>query len=154
MNGTWGFGILDQNYKSVQQLIHTMVRAAGNGANFLLNTGPMPNGKIQPENVDTLMAIGQWLEVYGESVYGTRSGPVAPGDWGASTKKGNLVYLHILDRESEKLSFPDFPLKVKSARLLEDGSQVTYKQNKQGLTVMVPAWKPGAFDNIVVLELK
>ena len=62
MNGSWGFNIIDQNYKSVKTLVQTMVRAAGYGANFLLNTGPMPNGKIQPENVDTLMAIGQWLE--------------------------------------------------------------------------------------------
>jgi alpha-L-fucosidase len=59
MNGSWGFNIVDQNYKSVERLVQTMVRAAGYGANFLLNTGPMPNGKIQPENVDTLMAIGR-----------------------------------------------------------------------------------------------
>ncbi len=154
MNGTWGFSILDQNYKSVRQLIHTMVKAAGHGSNFLLNTGPMPNGKIQPENVDTLMAIGKWMEMYGESIYGTRAGPVKPSEWGATTHKGNLVYMHVLDPELEKLSLPDFPSKVKSAKLFEDCSKVTYKQNKQGLTVTLPAWKPGCFDNIIVLELK
>jgi alpha-L-fucosidase len=86
MNGSWGFNIVDQNYKSVERLVQTMVRAAGYGANFLLNTGPMPNGKIQPENVDTLMAIGRWLETYGDAIYGTRKGPVRPQEWGATTQ--------------------------------------------------------------------
>ncbi len=67
-NGSWGFNMRDKNYKSSKQLIQTMVKAAGFGANFLLNTGPMPNGKIQPKNIDTLAVMGKWLEKYGETI--------------------------------------------------------------------------------------
>jgi len=153
MNNSWGFNLIDQNYKSVKKLIHTMVRAAGYGANFLLNTGPMPNGKIQPENVDTLMAIGAWLETYGESLYGTRKGPVKPADWGVTTQKGNLVFLHILDFDDDILQITDFPLKVKSAVWFDDNSKIKFRQNKEGLVVQLPEnhWKET--DMIIVLKI-
>jgi alpha-L-fucosidase len=54
MNDSWGFNIKDDNYKSVKVLIHYLVNAAGRNANFLLNVGPMPNGKMQKEFSDTL----------------------------------------------------------------------------------------------------
>ncbi|MCD8103172.1 MAG: alpha-L-fucosidase [Alistipes sp.] len=37
MNDSWGFRITDENYKSVRELIHLLVRTAGTGANLLLN---------------------------------------------------------------------------------------------------------------------
>ena len=46
-------------YKSTRELIHYLVAAAGHDANFLLNVGPMPNGKIQPEFVERLQGDGQ-----------------------------------------------------------------------------------------------
>ena len=46
MNGSWGYNIVDNNYKSSSELIQTMVKASGFGANFLLNTGPCPMAKF------------------------------------------------------------------------------------------------------------
>ena len=70
-------------------------------ANFLLNVGPMPDGKIQPEFVAAACSeSGDWLSQNGESIYGTRGGPVAPlQSWGVTThsKSGNRVYVHVLD---------------------------------------------------------
>jgi alpha-L-fucosidase len=51
-----------------------VVKAAGYGANFLLNVGPMPNGKIQPEHIASLKGVGEWLNKNGETIYGTRGG--------------------------------------------------------------------------------
>lgn len=48
INKSWGFDLSDNTYKSATQLIHYLVGAAGRNANFLLNIGPMPDGKIQP----------------------------------------------------------------------------------------------------------
>ncbi len=154
MNGSWGFNIIDQNYKSVKRLVQTMVRSAGYGANFLLNTGPMPNGKIQPENVDTLMAIGQWLELHGESIYGTRSGPVRPQEWGATTQKGNMVYIHILDHPGGTLEITGFTPKIRSAHFFDDGSEAKVKKTKEGLILTIPKEKLQDIDTVVVLELK
>jgi alpha-L-fucosidase len=154
MNGSWGFNIIDQNYKSVEQLVKTMVRAAGYGANFLLNTGPMPNGKIQPENVDTLMAIGQWLETYGDAIYGTRKGPVRPQEWGATTSKGDVVYVHVLDHTGETLEIPGITSKLKSAVFFDDGSKAGIKKTGEGIILSLPAEKRKPIDTIVVLTLR
>ncbi len=63
------------------------------GANFLLNVGPMPNGKIQPEHVELLRQVGEWTKQYGETVYGTRGGPLSAREWGVMTQKGNKIYV-------------------------------------------------------------
>jgi len=154
MNGSWGFNIIDQNYKSVKRLVQTMVRSAGYGANFLLNTGPMPNGRIQPENVDTLMAIGQWLELHGESIYGTRKGPVRPQEWGASTQKDNTVYIHVLDHEGGELEIPGIESKIKSARFFDDDSEADVKKTKEGIVLTIPKEKLQDIDTVIVLTLK
>lgn len=155
MNGSWGFNLIDTDYKSVKQLIHTMVRAAGYGANFLLNTGPMPNGKIQPENVDTLMAIGQWLKVYGESLYGTRRGPLEPQPWGAMTRKGDRVYMHVLDFAGGSLEIEGIEERVRSAVFFDGGEKVLCKQKKgEGLVMEIPQEKLKSPDTIIVLTLK
>ena len=154
MNGSWGFNLIDQNYKSVKKLVHTMVRAAGYGANFLLNTGPMPNGEIQPENVDTLMAIGEWLESYGGSLYGTRKGPVKPQEWGATTQQGNTVYVHVLNHKGGTLEITGYTPKLQSAHFFDGGMEVEVKKSKKGITLKLPKDKLQELDTIIVLTLK
>jgi len=154
MNGSWGFNLIDTNYKSVERLVQTMVKAAGHGANFLLNTGPMMNGKIQPENVDTLMAIGQWMETYGESIYGTRKGPLPPQKWLSLTQKDDQVYVHYLGKEATTLELEGYAPKIKSATFFDDGSKAEVKKHKEGLSIRVPADKVKPMDTIIVLTLK
>ena len=124
MNGSWGYNIKDRRFKSTKQLIQTMVKAAGYGANFLLNNGPLPNGKLQAENIDSLKVIGKWLSKYGESYYGTRKGPVSPREWGATTQKGNTVYVHLMDLRDDAVFLPKFNDKIESVSLFDDGSKL------------------------------
>jgi alpha-L-fucosidase len=153
MNGSWGFNIIDNNYKTSKQLIQTMVKAAGYGANFLLNTGPMPNGKIQPENIDTLMVMGGWLKQYGESIYGTRKGPIRPNKWGATTQNGNTIFVHVLDLEDEQLEIPALDQKIKSITFFDDGSKVKYKKSDKGLMLQIPSDKRNEIDTILKIEI-
>lgn len=153
MNGSWGFNIKDQNYKSSKQLIQTMVKAAGYGANFLLNTGPMPNGKIQPENVDTLMVIGKWLNQYGESIYGTRKGPIKPLNWGATTQKGNTVYVHVLQLAEENLLLPILEQKIKTITFFDDDSKAKYQVTDFGILIHIPYEKRKDIDTILKIEI-
>jgi alpha-L-fucosidase len=154
MNGSWGFNLVDKDYKSVKRLIQTMVRAAGYGANFLLNTGPMPNGKIQPENVDTLMAIGAWMELYGDAIYGTRKGPVSPQEWGATTSKGKVVYVHLLDHKGGNITLPGFKPKLESATYFDDGTELEVEIAGDGIILKVAETKLKPIDTILVLTLK
>ncbi len=153
MNGSWGFNLIDQDYKSSKQLIQTMVKAAGYGANFLLNTGPMPNGKIQPENVDTLMIMGKWMNKYGETIYGTRRGPIKPTTWGATTQKDNKVWIHVLDCKDDYLFIGKLPKKIKSAVFFDDRSKVSFKETEYGTILNLPAIKKQKVDTIIEIEL-
>ena len=62
LNQHWGYNWSDKGFKSVRELIHYLVKAAGNNANFLLNVGPRPDGGIQDEFKERLAAMGDWLE--------------------------------------------------------------------------------------------
>jgi alpha-L-fucosidase len=153
MNNSWGFNLQDHNYKSTKSLIHYLVKAAGYNSNFLLNIGPMPNGKIQPEFVKTLKELGIWMDKYGETIYGTRGGPVSPRTWGVMTQKANKVYVHILSPEDNNLLIPDFGKKVKSITLFNSGIKMKFHQDAFGIAVSVPAEIVDETDTILVMEL-
>jgi alpha-L-fucosidase len=154
INGAWGYNANDKRFKSTKDLIHYLVKAAGYNANFLLNVGPTPSGKIQPEFADRLKQVGAWLEKNGETIYGTRGGPLTPRPWGVTTRKGNKVYLHILNWQDPVLAMPRMPKKVKSATFFKDGSKVEFlEHDKYGLFIRSPQGFTDENDTIVVLEL-
>jgi alpha-L-fucosidase len=154
INNSWGFNLQDKSNKSTKELIQYLVKAAGNDANFLLNVGPMPNGKIQPEHVELLAQMGEWTARYGETVYGTRGGPLSAREWGVTTQKGNKIYVHILNWQDEVLTLPKLGKKVASAKMFMDKSPVVFLENNFGLTLQVPASKRNEVDTIIELEVK
>ena len=76
INGTWGFNLKDDKHKSKKKIIQYLVKAAGYNSNLLLNVGPMPNGRIQKEHISVLKDVGDWLKIYGKTIYDTRGGPI------------------------------------------------------------------------------
>jgi alpha-L-fucosidase len=153
MNGSWGFNIKDDKYKSVKQLIHYLVNAAGRNANFLLNVGPMPNGKVQSEFVDSLNAVGKWMQQYGESIYGTRGNVMPPKDWGVVTAKGKSTYVHILkDSGLSTLVIEGIQGKVKDCRLMGTDQKVKFKQAKTGLMLNLEGIKFDRIDTIIEVQ--
>lgn len=149
MNGAWGYNSSDKRFKTPAQLIQYLVKAAGNNANFLLNVGPMPNGKIQPEFVERLHAMGEWLRTNGDSVYGTRGGPVSPRPWGVTTQKGSKIYVHVLDWKDTLLALPKLA-NVKRATLLANGMKVEVRQVEDGTLLKLPEWRDPA-DTVILL---
>jgi len=153
LNGSWGFDIGDDKYKSVEEIEEMLVRAAGNNSNLLLNIGPLPNGEIQQEFATRLRAVGEWLTKYGVSIYGTRGGPIAPGDWGVTTQKGDTVYVHVLNWKAPLLALPPFPRKVVGAQELIHGTKLQVAQSENGVVIpLLPAEK-GQTDRVIVLTL-
>jgi alpha-L-fucosidase len=153
MNGSWGFNITDRRYKSVPELIGYLVRAAGYGANLLLNIGPRPDGSIDPEQADRLRAIGRWMQVWGSTIQDTRAGPVPPRSWGATTQRGDTVFVHVLDWPDPSLSLPPLPGRVRSATAV-GGGPLKYTENADGVTLILPPARPGEPDRVVALALR
>ena len=154
MNNSWGFNLLDTKYKTTKELVQLLVKAAGYDANLLLNVGPMPNGKIQPEFDSRLREVGDWLQKNGEAIYGTRGGPISPRDWGVTTRKGNKVYVHVLDWPDPVLALPRprIPETVKSASRLVNGAAVPVTTTDNAIVLTLGSRRDSP-DTIVVLEL-
>ena len=143
----------DDELKSLRECVHTLVRCAGGDGNLLLNVGPMPDGRIEPRQVERLRQIGQWLKRCGTTIYDTRGGPYKPDRWGACTSRGSTVYLHVLDSAVETLDLPPLPKKIVASRA-STGEPVRVSQTEAGLQVALG--KPCAaedLDRIIVLEL-
>lgn len=153
MNNSWGYRIVDKSYKSVKELIDYLVRAAGVGGNFLLNVGPRPDGCIPQEAVERLAEVGKWMKVYGETIYGTRKGLVAPHEWGATTLKGDKLYVHILAQKDQKLFLPLGERKVLSANAFKDGTKVAFEKCSDGVVLTLPE-STNEMDYVVEVTLK
>ena len=153
MNDSWGYRINDRAWKTPRALIHEAVEAAGRNANFLLNVGPMPNGEFPAEAMNILAELGKWTGVFGESVYGTRGGPIAPRPWGVTTQRGDRIYLHLLNWPDRVLGLGPVAGKITKAWRLEDKAPVTFKAVADGLALSLPARSGDPVDEVIVLEL-
>jgi alpha-L-fucosidase len=101
--------------------------------------------------VKTLAEVGQWLHQYGESLYGTRGGPVTPRPWGVTTQAGKRVYIHVLDWPDDRLFVP-LKGKIRSARLLRDGSAIAIHARQDGIELAVPPAADDEWDRIIRVE--
>lgn len=154
INHSWGFNLQDDNHKSVKQLIQYVVNAAGRNANFLLNVGPMPNGKIQDEHVKRLLEVGDWLKQYGETIYGTRGGIIEPTEKYVSTQKDNTIYLHIIDSGLTDITIPNFKSKIKGIFLFKDETPIKFTLKKEILKFTIKEHQKDSIDTIVEIILK
>jgi alpha-L-fucosidase len=151
----WFYHEDERNFKSVKELIQLLADTAGKGGNLLLDVGPGPDGTIRPEFTERLLAMGAWLKVNGDSIYGTTYGPLQNLPFGRSTRKGNTVYLHVFDWSADgKLRVEGFDGRVTSVRLLAGGQRLTYRQNGNTVVVDVPRRAPDANDSVLALETR
>ena len=151
MNGSWGFNITDKDFKSVRTLVGYLVRAAGNGANLLLNVGPRPDGTISPEFTARLDSLGAWLNANGTAIYGTRAGPVPPRSWGATTRRGDTVFVHVLDWPDPLLPLPPLGARVRSAYQLRGRGAVPDVETAAGVTLALPPASADEPDRVIVV---
>jgi alpha-L-fucosidase len=81
LNDSWGFDLKDNKNKTFKEFLNLLVNAAGSNANLLMNIGPMPNGKVPQPFINSFKEMGEWIRIYGESIYGTRGGYLPLQKW-------------------------------------------------------------------------
>ena len=142
----------DDNIKSLKECLQTLIRTAGGDGNLLFNVGPMPDGRIAPEQAQRLRDMGAWLAKYGESIYATRGGPYMPGDWGVATCKSDTIYVHVFEWGQDGVVLPPLGWMVVSARTLT-GGPVTMTQGADAIVLTVPEANRHDIDTIIALEI-
>jgi alpha-L-fucosidase len=142
----------DDQMKSLTQCLHTLIRCAGGDGNLLFNVGPMPTGEIEPRQAARLREMGKWLGKYGESIYGTRGGPLSPGTWGCTTRKDDVIYVHVLNWTGESISLQAVNKKILSSSVLTGGI-AEVGQTEDGVKIRVPAADRQEIDTIIALKL-
>lgn len=158
MNDTWGYKSYDDNWKPTEELIKKLCDIVSKGGNFLLNIGPKADGSIPQPSIERLEAIGDWMDVNSESIYGTSPSPFHRLTWGRATKKahegGTSLYLQVFDwPEDRKLVVPGLANSPVSARLLDGKETLSFKQEDGNLVLRVPRKAPDAYVSVIRLEI-
>lgn len=83
---------------SERELIHLLVDVVSKNGNLLLNVGPRADGSLPELQRERLRALGRWMAVNGEAVYGTRPWRRhGDGAETAYTRRDDDLYVHVLD---------------------------------------------------------
>jgi len=154
--GAWGYVHNEPNFRTVPQLIQHLVTAAAGEGNFLLNVGPKPDGTIRREEVTRLQAIGKWLSVNGESIYGSKRCPFEAKSVGLTTAKGNNAYVHVFRWPKQgEVTVPGVKNEIKSATVLCTGQKAAVERGTNSRTFLkgLPKTPPDPYDTVIKLEL-
>lgn len=141
-------------YKTGREMIQTLVKIAGRNGNYLLDMAPRPDGSVDDTQKKLFDQIGNWMEIYGESIYGTEGGPYLPikGDF-VSTRKNNKIYLHLLGGQTS-ITLPAFKKSIVSAKLYRSAGKVEFKKENNKFIFNIPASCKNENDVIVELTIK
>ena len=158
INDTWGYKKDDTHFKAADALLRNLIDIVSKGGNYLLNVGPDATGVIPQPEQDRLLAMGKWLKVNGEAIYGTTASPFARLKWGRATEKvaasgATTIYLEVFDWPADgKLLVPGLAAPPQSATLLAGGQALTVARSDGGTVITVPAAAPDPVASVIKLE--
>src|SRR5258705_12469284 len=111
----------------------------------------MADGRMELRQVERLKEMGDWLRIYGESIYGTTGGPFAPAESYGATRKGLKIYVHVLERKDDTLNLPALPgVTIKKAYFLK-GKPVAWQQDEFVISLQLPSSLPDVNSNVILL---
>ncbi len=145
-------------YHSAKELIDRFVHTVCSGGNYLLNNGPMGNGKLDPEAVRLYGVIGEWMKGNAESLLDTRANPLPQRpDWGdvSVNQQGNVLYLHVLQwPETGRLTLSDVPVKATAAAYVANGKKADFTQDGSTLKFTLPTESLNQYDTVIKVRLE
>lgn len=160
MNDHWGYNKNDSNWKSTKDLIQKLSDIASKGGNFLLNIGPKADGTFPQESIDRLKAIGEWMQVNGESIYGTSASPFEHLPWGRVTQKAlqnsTRLYLHVFDWPKDgKLRLNGIRNRgIRAGLLASSSAKLDIERDEDALVISVPELSPDEIDAVIFLDIE
>jgi alpha-L-fucosidase len=168
---SWGY-IENDTYKSPAQIVHLLADIVSKNGNLLLNVGPRGDGSIAEAAQGTLLAVGGWLKINGEAIYGSRpwskfgegptenadgsfseskAKPYTPRDFRFTTANGRLYAIQLAEPENGKATIASVRA-AKSVTLLGRDMPLSFSQTADGLTITLPPGAPPSLANVYRIE--
>jgi alpha-L-fucosidase len=128
INDSWGYQVQDHNHKSVRQIVRMFCECISMGGNMLLDVGPYADGSLQPEQIDRLEGLGQWMSKHAEAIYPTDAGLPHGHIYGTSTvtKDRQTLYVFIFDRPWDQIAVKGLITPVKRVSVVGSGEDLTH----------------------------
>ena len=153
LNDNWGYNHMDHNWKSASAVVSNLVKCSMFGGNYLLDVGPMPEGPLPDECLKRLHEVGEWMQRYGDSIYGSRRSTVGYSSFGQFTQRGNTIYLHVDYWLGTELVLAGVAARVKTARFLDGGKPVRFEQDGEWIRLKdLPAAPPYQLGPVIAVE--
>jgi len=157
-NESYGYSKFDKSHKPIGFFIQLLAKSASRGGNLLMNIGPMGDGEFAPEDVHILNGLAKWMDKNSESIYKTTKTPLPFQSWGVSTRKGNLLYLHVFHwPQNGKLLVGGLKSDISKAYLLADPAKKPLAFKRLGsldMGINLPLQAPDTVNTVIVLETK
>lgn len=166
LNNNWGYHATDNEWKSMQLVIHTLVNCVSKNGNLLLNVGPDARGNIPTKSIEILEKVGQWMKLNGESIYGCGASSIPKPDWGRITQKGNKIYAHVMNPQIGHINIKNYQDKAIKAKVLMSGAEAfientwwgDHSTNNVFINIKKPTYEhyklPDEVDTVYEVELK
>ncbi|MDR0714193.1 MAG: alpha-L-fucosidase [Bacteroidales bacterium] len=154
MNSSWGYKSWDTKWKTPETLIRNLINIASKGGNYLLNVGPTAEGEIPQQSTDGLKAIGQWMKINGEAIYGTQRSPVEKPAWGYVTRKDTenttVLYLFVCKWPEDRQIILRGAGEIRTATFLTGHPKLKVKKD----VILLPEQMPDPIATVIKVELK
>lgn len=133
LNNNWSYHAADLHWKTSEDIIRYLVNCVSKNGNLMINIGPDPLGQLPPEACAILEEVGQWMDRFGESIYGCGAAALPRPDWGRWTAKGKNLYAQIHEPVMGHIPLPGMKGKIDHARFVDTGSEA----------ILTPFWNEG-----------
>jgi alpha-L-fucosidase len=153
----WGYtsyGGENNRSHEYTDFIYSVSRIVSYGGVYLLNVGPRPDGTIPESQANSIAAIGKWLKVNGEAIYGADPSPLKFPPFAITSKPGKL-YLHLKDLDSTQVELKGILSTVNNAYALADADKRALKvsQTKGSILINVPESLKQPRVTVIVLDI-
>lgn len=175
---SWGH-IADEVYKTPGQIVDDLVDIVSKNGNMLLNICPCSDGTIPQEQQNIMLAIGDWLNVNGESIYGSKcwkrfgegETETTKGSFSDNkevaytsqdlrfTTKGDTLYVTMLEWGEGSITVksltPDVigDSQILNVEMLGSSEKIEWEVTDEGLKLSLPAEKPCDFAHVFRISL-
>lgn len=156
MNNSWGYVPEDEDWKSPEWIISSLVSTVSRGGNILLNVGPDDEGVVPEQCLENLKEAGEWLRSYGDSIFNTTASPFTKElSFGAATKKEGVLFLHILKYpRSREIVIPEIKNEVSSVTIMGENDELHYYDDDGSIIIELPPDSQRLYDTVIQVKVE